>query len=396
MSGLESVRRREIDRPVSHSSRRRILFVVSLGLAYVAAFVASGGLVLGPTKDEVHFWPVVVRFSETLPRVSLSDYRALMTPFVFIWYAGVERVGHGGILVARLINLTVSFAIACAVGMPRSLSVRSALATLGLLCFPYFLGTSVYMYTDIFAAAFVLGGVESYRRDRHALSGLSFVLAIACRQYMVAFPAALTLWECVRGGARARVVLIQSVAAGTLFIWWWIFGGFVPPTGQAVWDPRTTASSVIRPENALYFLACVGIYFVVVEAMLIHRCRVDHLLSRLRSPLAVGGTLLVLVLFVVFPPWANVQVRAMATMGFLDKGAHLVLPDVARIVFFAFLACLAVVRFATVSLETMLLLSNAFLMTKAHIGWDKYALPLLVVLWFAVARGDADEQRTPS
>jgi hypothetical protein len=28
---------------------------------------------------------------------------------------------------------------------------------------------------------------------------------------------------------------------------------------------------------------------------------------------------------------------------------------------------------------------NALLMMNAHIGWDKYILPLVVVLWFLVA-----------
>ena len=38
-------------------------------------------------------------------------------------------------------------------------------------------------------------------------------------------------------------------------------------------------------------------------------------------------------------------------------------------------------RFACWRCESVLILCNAVLLSKAHLDWDKYALPMIVLLW---------------
>jgi hypothetical protein len=175
--------------------------LAALALVYVALAVVQGTLGAEPIKDEVHFWPVALRFgSEGF--AAARDYEALSTPLPFaIWGA------LGSITLARALNLALSFLIAILVGR------GAPLAAVGLLLSPYYLGVSVLMYTDLLATGFVLLGVAAYRRDRDALSAACFVLAIACRQYMIAFPIGLVLSELTIGKRRQKAAVAQLLAA---------------------------------------------------------------------------------------------------------------------------------------------------------------------------------------
>ncbi len=72
-------------------------------------------------------------------------------------------------------------------------------------------------------------------------------------------------------------------------------------------------------------------------------------------------------------------------MGYFDIAARWLLDDYSRILLFYLFALWAVVRFATPHNPLPIWLSavNALVMIKAHSAWDKYALRLVGVLWFA-------------
>ena len=61
--------------------------------------------------------------------------------------------------------------------------------------------------------------------------------------------------------------------------------------------------------------------------------------------------------------------------------------DALRLVLFYTLALAACLRFNRYGLGTVLVYLNAIAMLKAHVGWDKYVLPMLVVLWYMKANG---------
>jgi hypothetical protein len=238
------------------------------------------------------------------------------------------------------------------------------------------------------AAFWAVIGVAFYRGRRHWLAALCFALGIACRQYMVAFPIAVAVWEgwgALLALPRLRASWIApSVAAATLGLWILFFGGFAPPVAVETQHLSTVRLLRLFPDRLLYFCAVVGFYYVAIEFLLLRRWRDTGLTDwmNLRST-ALGAA--VVVGFVLFPPLRNVD-YSIPTMGFLDKALQF-LPDVARVVVFTGLALLAVARFHRPSLETVLVVVNAGVMLKSHIAWDKYALALLVVLWWLRASG---------
>ena len=124
----------------------------------------------------------------------------------------------------------------------------------------------------------------------------------------------------------------------------------------------------LQPNNGLYFLTCVGLYFVIPELILFRRKTVlKDLLTRKSGFLILGLALL----FVLFPP-------PLEAHGLLTKMLRLLPNDLFKIASVYFLALLACVRFSRINLAFWALLMNCGLMMKAH-QWDKYVLPLLVV-----------------
>ncbi|MEK6610438.1 MAG: hypothetical protein AABZ35_05925, partial [Gemmatimonadota bacterium] len=180
------------------SLRARVLLLVCCGGVYATIFILTGGLRFPIEKDELHFWSTSLSFSlRIVPTLEqLRGYRELNTPLPFLLFGWAEYAFHGGIQVGRSINFLLSFAIAGIVCFgSNKTSKRSVGSLLGLLLFPYFLGVSTHLYTDVIAVFFVLLGVVFYKKGKHALSALCFALAVSSRQYMVAFPAAIFVHE---------------------------------------------------------------------------------------------------------------------------------------------------------------------------------------------------------
>jgi len=371
-------------------SRERVFFIIAMLLLYAALYYAMDRLCFEIRKDELHFWPTSVRFSERLiPSLDLlRSYTELSTPLPFLAFGLLEHLFHAGIWAGRLLNLLLSLVVVCIVGMPHSRSfLRPIAAALGLFLFPYYVGVSVHLYTDIIATFFILLAVDRYLAGKHWISALCSVCAIASRQYMVAFPASIALYELSRRrppGMTPRAEWVAPLAASLSLIGWIIvFGGLAPPA--AVQGQTLTSAAALRlfPAHALYFLSTVGAYFVLLEAVLFP---LDARLAfRVSKRYGVIGVVLA-GLFLIFPPLQNVS-YSIPTMGLLDKAARTVLSDPPRMVLFYLLALAACFRFARHGLGAAFVYCNAAVMLKAVVGWDKYALPLVAVLWYLKARG---------
>jgi len=378
------------------SLRARVLLLVCCGGVYATIFILMGGLRFPIEKDELHFWSTSLSFSHRIvPTLEqLRGYSELNTPLPFLLFGWAEYAFHGGIQVGRSINFLLSFAIAGIVCFgSNTASKRSVGSLLGLLLFPYFLGVSTHLYTDVIAAFFVLLGVVFYKKGKHALSTLCFALAVSSRQYMVAFPAAIFVHE-VSNQAKTEPSLRMAwiaplLASLSLLVWFWILGGMATKAAlQAQVVSTSREIGRVFPEHGLYFLSCVGLYFVLPELLMFPDARRWKAGLERRSLLAALFVLAVLTL--LFPPLGNVD-YAIATMGYFDKALRVVLPDALRVLAFFAFAALATVRFSRPGLASLIVLANGLLMLKAHIAWDKYALPTLAVLWYLKSIGALDD-----
>lgn len=368
--------------PESRSSL--LLFFLVVSLLYLALFILWDRFEFSMIDDESHYWSASLSFSQSLvPSLNqLKNYNELSTPLPFIIFGYLEYLFHGGIFAGRLFNFALSFTIVCLIGMPRQRRDRySILAACGLLLFPYYLRTSCLLYTDIIAAFFVILGFWFYTRDHHILSSISFTLAIASRQFMLAFPAAVAIFELIaslRNDPRVNIRwLAPTVAMSSILGWILLFGGLVPPeTTEEVHKLPTQVPqnafelSWLFPEHGLYFLACIGLYFVIPEWILFRRwTNTRSLLTRKNGYIA----LVLLLLFFIYPP--------LNSNGILIRTLRLFPSSFLQLSLLYILVFLVCVRFSRLNLVFWILLINCVVLMKGF-AWDKYTLPVLVVLWY--------------
>ena len=335
--------------------------------------------------DEPHFWQSALHFSKRIvPSVDdLRDYVDMNTPLPFYLFGQLEAALQLGPKGARLLNLTLAFLIVMLVA---SHDTKYAIGSAAfLMLFPYFLGTGLMLYTDMICTFFVLVGVIMFLRDRIWVSSLSFALAIWSRQYALAFPLAICLYEFSRyrpivdGFSEKKLILTlvtMTLAVGTFIPLVVIWGGLAPPDSIVA---AGVDASLLRlfPDHPLYFMTCIGFYFVLPEAIL---NKGAELRNHRAQEFFFVGTILAIAFF-LFPPIANVQ-YSVAEMGFLDKLARYVFADGMRMAVFYSLAVVTGVRFLNGSVASFMFWSNVAIMLKAPLGWDKYALPLICCLWY--------------
>ena len=388
----------------------RVIFIAAVALLFAAAFVflaRGGGLTGAPRGDEVGFWKASLWFSDggvTLEK--LRAYPSLNTPVPFIVWGTLERLGltsGQGLPLGRLLNIVIAFWMVVLIAVAGRSRDRIAIAAaIGLLLFPYFLINSVRLYTDIMAAGFVLLGVCAWTRKWHVSAAIAFAFGIATRQYMLAFPLAIALHELIQRRRFSVAWIAPACAAATIGGWYLLYGGFGPATEIARQKIETTGLLTLRPDHGLYQFAVVGLCFVLLEMVLMWR---PLSLRALRRPGVIAAIVVVLALFVLYPPISNVTIyHSHEHFGLTDRVVRWVLPgpfDVdlpgpstitihPRIVLYALLATLPFIRFPRLGLPLLMIVFNALILMKAHIGWDKYALALLAGLWFLSGDGDAD------
>jgi hypothetical protein len=233
--------------------------------------------------------------------------------------------------------------------------------------------------SDLVLLAFLMPSASASRT-------LFFMLAIATRQYMVTFPMALVaheLWQAFRERRRPRYLIPDSAAALSLVVWIYLFGGLGPDTGLQAWPRHAGALGVMDPMLGLYTLTTVAVYFVVPETLLFRSfVWLRQLWTRRSAVIALG----LLALFLFDPP-----IFSALKQGPVGRIGDLVPVPLRMAVFYA-LAWLTCVRFSGMGLATWLILTHILLILNTWSAWEKYLLPMLVVLWFLKARGELDRE----
>jgi hypothetical protein len=381
-------------------SKRTVLSGVVVVCA--ATFAFSGGLHLEPEKDEIHFLRSSEGFRGAFSVEALRDYRELVTPLALVIWGELDHLTGDGLYYGRLLNLALTFAMVCLVAFcaPEHWP-RGALAALGLLLYPYTLPLGVHLYTDTLAVLAVVAGTVALARSRWLLAWFAFSCAIATRQYAVQIPAALAAaaaLDWLRGErGRWKAVAACVAACATLLGWIAFFGGLANEAGIEDWVGFYPSPMMHEREfilhHGLYALAGLGVFFVVVEALLFRRNPVSRELRTAR------GVLIALALAGLF--WLDPPVLTMNHPGGpIGRTMVVYLPapdyDWARVAIYYVLALLAVGRFAGRLDAGFWLVSSIFVIAmKQQLPWEKYLFPTLAVLWTLVSLGRLSPSESP-
>ncbi len=224
-------------------NQSRHWFALALLAVYGAIFLYFDGLRFSPIWDEPNFWRATLSFTDgSVPWLErLRNYGTLNTPLPFLIFAAIESTFHAGLFGRRFFNFIFSLVMVSVIGLSGRSGSRTALATLGLVSFPYFLQFSVLFYTDIIGAFFAFAGVWCYQRRRDRLGCLALVLAIAARQFTLSVAAAIFAHELISTvwseGFRLRTRWIAPFTGLRLYH---LLGGVLWRAGH----PRDPAQSV--------------------------------------------------------------------------------------------------------------------------------------------------------
>lgn len=391
---------------------RRCAYTV-IAIAYFIYLIIFSFLTFPLKEDEPHFWKTSESFSHSMiPTLELiSDYNDLNTPLPFIIFGQLEFMTGNGIISGRYLNFLLSFAMLfLIIFLAQNNFQYPVLLILPLLINPYIILTSNYLYTDIIAVFFVFTGLLSYLKKKYFLSMLLFFLGISSRQYMVAFPAALLVYETLRlfeiksitsffnlikSFFYNRAVLTMLLSSLSIFIWFFIFEDFGPKTALRNQIVLTAQKNTLIFQNSLIFLSSVAIYFVIPELILFSRKTWNQIKPGFFQRSLYISLAALIILFIIFPPVANKE--NIARFGIVDWIFRLLsFPDLLRVIIYCCFAMVTVIRFFKIDLASILVFVNTLLMLKAHVAWEKYTLPLVVILYLLKAIGEIDNpERQP-
>lgn len=381
-------------------SRRKFIFILSITAIYIALIFWLDFLQGPQWYDEKTFWKTTLTFSNSLfPSIEdLRDYTELNTPLPFIIFGALEYLFHQGIFTGRLLNLILSLTIVFLIGYPtRSKGSRAILCLIGLFLCPYYLWLSGRLYTEMIACFWVIMGFVSYVRNRHLISCIAFILAIASRQYMLAFPIAIATYEFVvaikniKDFSKITSLLkwrwtAPLIAALSIFVWIYLFQGLVPKTALEVrLAPEVQRNTwALKPGGVINFLSFVGLYIVIPESILFRVNSTFQLLKQHQRKIIIIASIL-LIYFLIFPP-------LLSGSGNIAKVADLLPFNIFKMLLFYGLSLLACIRFSQPNLISLIVLFNSLIMVKAY-PWDRYVLPLVVVFWYLKSIGFQEQSK---
>ena len=392
--------------PQPTHSQQKYLFLLGISALYIA-LGAWLDFLKGPYWwDEESFWQTSLTFSDHLfPSLSdIREYQELNTPLAFIVFHALEHLFGKGIVAGRLLNLLLSLSMAFIIGWPtKEKGGRAILCLIGLFLCPYYLWLSGRLYTEMIACFWVLMGVLGYIRNRHLWSCIAFVLAIATRQYMVVFPAAIATYEFivaafeVRQGARIDWKaqwrwIFPFIAAGSIFLWFYLFQGLVPAgayQAKPAPDIQKTAWGMDLG-GAIHYLSFIAIYIVIPEFLLFSPVvKLRYLKQQWNQERCkiIIIALALLLFALIFPPQEFAS-------GNVKKLANLLPYSSLRWSFYYILALVACLRFAKPNLMGLFIFFNAAIMVKAH-PWDRYVLPMVVVFLYLKSLDLVDQYPLP-
>jgi hypothetical protein len=369
---------------------------------FVFVFFLKERFTVSLYQDEFHYLPTAVFFSEEpIPSLDLlKSYNELNTPIPFILGGWVVRLFGENIQHLRLLTFFVSFALLMLfIWNSPADSRRFWLCLAGLMIFPNYYLCSVYYYTDIFAMFFVLGGIIAYLKRAHLAGFLLFSAAICCRQYMLAFPAAVVAFEIVQKFKLAsdfksflRDAFQDNTwifyAASILSIVPWVLLWHGPAPAPVMAEQHYDSDKLIQYNfgYVLYSSVVIAVYYVIPE--MVFSGKIKQLLTYPKKyPKPFSICLIIVAALVVFFPakQAHNPYFTWPYLGYVDQALMSVgVTGFVKQLVFGLLMLITLMRFAIpkINLASWMVLVNVLLLGKAQLSWDKYSLPLIMGLWF--------------
>src|SRR3990172_11993056 len=348
--------------------------------------------------DEATFYPITIQFSaRALPPVQLlRSYEQTQTPLMFFVFGLVGRaVGFDlwklrvGVALLSYLTLLLFFHL-CRASSDSTKPWLSIYATAALALSPYYLGTSLYYYTDIPFLFSMMVALTLYLSGRPLGGAIAAGAALLTRQYSVFLPAAYALAAIVkerpawRDLKQAALIILPFAMLLPLILLW-----------EGI-SPKNHLREIIRqagyvhPKFVNYLVLATGVYSLPLAIL-----RTRQIFQRQR--LFTAALLTPLFWLAIPGPNPEVMNPRVRTLGYLDIALTKTFGDDKTMPYFLLwvLGCLILVEVFQIERhepETLVLFAvvGFFLMHLFTPSvWDKYLLMVLPFVFLSLVRGHA-------
>lgn len=218
----------------------QIWFIFSfLSLLLIGIFLTRHSL----WGDEKHITETIRLFTNNLSLETIKDYPEVTPPVFFIVYALWAKLTGFSIESLRIFSLIIALVtwqfIFYLTNLFTVKKSHSILLSLLIVLNPYFIGTSVFVFTDMLTILFVVLSVIMFIKNRFFFYVLFSSLAILCRQYSVIIPLSIIIYSILisikEKNFYVRFFIGSFISFIPLLILFIIWGNIAPVIGIKKW-----------------------------------------------------------------------------------------------------------------------------------------------------------------
>lgn len=396
-------------RLTTNVQRNLTLVILLIYILLLAVILITGTLKRPFWVDEEHFYRTIIMFSKSLEKsfneflFFIKTYPEMSCPLPFLFFAMIGKLIGFEVWKFRLLMLLISFltmfvlsrliwseikkSVSMLVLSSWSLSALVIFFLLPIIINPYFIGTSIFIYTDIPALLFLVISMYCFQQRKFFLSGFTAGLGIWCRQYLIFLPIGYFAWLLLTCYKKNLIAFISPLLAFAMIIPLILLWRGPCPSFYGALIPG------FHPQIFVYTVITLLVYTLPVNWLIISK-------NNIGKYLLLG--LLFIPLFILFPPQPLPYTAewAPATMGFFDKVISKFIGQWKMIPYFLlyYVGIITIMVFVQTGWRLrrvrpwVLVFISFFVMNfYGYLIWEKYLLPVLPVVCIILA-GDSQSR----
>ena len=375
-----------------------VIIIFEIAVAYI------GNIANRPEwGDEIRLYETVIEFGESITLDRIKHYPQMSTPLPFIIYSLWGKLFGFDLFTLRILSIIIAlltYLIFHRILFESTNNIHlSFLGTIFLMIHPYMVGLSIFVFTDMLAILFFLLSYWALKHDRTYFFALALALSILCRQYMLFFLPAVSLYYLVQWIKDKKTQQLQIIAASIisaipylcLIILW---GGTSPDNEfrQLYLSERFN----FKPDIFYLYIALLFVYLLPYYFFIFKKFYKNKQIIILSIILSFGYFL-----FPIKPSKYSIDI-GVYTVGLFHKGLkYLNCSDNLVQIIFYLSVLLGLSVFLTIGKEIIKKIQNNnfdqtllvdltilfffIVMPFSYLGWEKYFMPILpfVILRFS-------------
>ncbi len=270
--------------------------------------------------DERHIVETIKLFADNFNFNTFANYPEVTSPFFFIFYSLWAKIFGASTDSLRLLTLIISFItwqlVFFLIRLFVNKNIYAFLLALLIIVNPYFFGTSIFVFTDMFTNMLILAAVVSFIKNKTLLYFIFSTLAILSRQYAVIIPASVILYSFLnfkndRLTSRNRIVASLASFLPLLFLFV-IWKNISPMSGMEKW---------VVPNSYFYNFDYINTYVTFSVIYLFPLALIFFIKMKLNYKNFFIALIITVVLafFPVKPSLATLEQTDYKTVGYIHK-----------------------------------------------------------------------------